>query len=173
VEHPLITNVTYSIEEARLTLTNVPHEPSKAGRITQVLAQHGVNIDVIIQNHPTSPGDRADISLSIPRWSVAAAREALAELETEMGLTYRVDPNMGKVSITGAGLRSHPEVAAKVFTVLGDNQINIEMIVTSPIVISCVINGDDVERAVHALHSAFELVGADTILRERPFGEFV
>ncbi len=79
---------------------------------------------------------------------------------------------MGKVSIIGAGMKSHPEVAAKVFTVLGDEGVNIEMIATSPIKISCVIAGDQVPGAVRALHSAFELSGPDTIRPERPFGEF-
>ena len=79
---------------------------------------------------------------------------------------------MGKVSIVGAGMKTHPGVAAKVFTVLGDNGINIEMISTSPIKISCVIAGDRVPDAVRALHSAFELSGDDTIRPEQPFGEY-
>jgi aspartate kinase len=84
----------------------------------------------------------------------------------------QTDPAMGKVSIVGAGMKSHPGVAAKVFTVLGANNINIEMISTSPIRISCVVPVEDVEIAVKALHTAFELQGADTIRPEQPFGEF-
>jgi aspartate kinase len=79
---------------------------------------------------------------------------------------------MGKVSIVGAGMKTHPGVAAKVFSTLGDEGINIEMISTSPIKISCVIRGDRVPDAVRALHSAFELSGTGTIQAERPFGEF-
>jgi aspartate kinase len=79
---------------------------------------------------------------------------------------------MGKVSIVGAGMKSHPGVAAKVFSTLGDHDINIEMISTSPIRISCVVPGDKVEEAVRALHGAFDLQGADTIRPEQPFGEF-
>ena len=79
---------------------------------------------------------------------------------------------MGKVSIIGAGMKTHPGVAAKVFTVLGDHGINIEMISTSPIKISCVIPGDKVPEAVRALHAAFELSGDDTIRPEQPFGQF-
>ena len=80
---------------------------------------------------------------------------------------------MGKVSVIGAGMKSHPGVAAKVFTVLGAEGVNIEMISTSPIKISCVIAGDAVPGAVRALHAAFELSGEGTIRPERPFGEFV
>jgi aspartate kinase len=79
---------------------------------------------------------------------------------------------MGKVSIVGAGMKSHPGVAAKVFSVLGAQEINIEMISTSPIRISCVVPAEKVEEAVKALHSAFDLSGADTIRPEQPFGEF-
>jgi aspartate kinase len=79
---------------------------------------------------------------------------------------------MGKVSIVGAGMKSHPGVAAKVFTTLGENQINIEMISTSPIRISCVVPGDRVPDAVRALHSAFNLSGEDSIRPDEPFGPF-
>jgi aspartate kinase len=84
----------------------------------------------------------------------------------------QTDESMGKVSVVGAGMKTHPGVAAKVFRTLGENSINIEMISTSPIRISCVIPGERVPDAVRALHSAFELSGPDTIRPERPFGEF-
>jgi aspartate kinase len=87
-----------------------------------------------------------------------------------MGLL--ADSAMGKVSIVGAGMKTHPGVAAKVFTVLGDEGINIEMISTSPIRISCVVPGERVPDAVRALHTAFDLSGPDTIRPEQPFGEF-
>ena len=87
-------------------------------------------------------------------------------------MTVATDEAMGKVSIVGAGMKTHPGVAAKVFTTLGDNGINIEMISTSPIRISCVVPGERVPDAVKALHSAFELSGEDTIRPEQPFGEF-
>jgi aspartate kinase len=101
-----------------------------------------------------------------------SARAALAPLEEELGMRVVSDEAMGKVSIVGAGMKSHPGVAAKVFSTLGDNEINIEMISTSPIRISCVVPSDKVPDAVRALHSAFELSGPDTIRPERPFGEF-
>jgi aspartate kinase len=172
MEQPLITAVTHSTEEARVTLKDVPHSPGIAGRIATALAEHEVNIDMIIQNEPTSAGALADISFTIPRSKLAVAHDALAPLESELGIEASSDEVMGKVSVVGAGMKSHPSVAAKVFTVLGDEGVNIEMIATSPIKISCVIAGDQVPGAVRALHSAFELSGPDTIRPERPFGEF-
>ncbi|CAN5223768.1 hypothetical protein BH20ACT16_BH20ACT16_09210 [soil metagenome] len=172
MEQPLITAVTHSTEEARVTLKDVPHSPGVAGRIATALAEHEVNIDMIIQNEPTSAGALADISFTVPRSKLAVAHEALVPLEAELGIEAFSDEVMGKVSVIGAGMKSHPGVAAKVFTVLGDEGVNIEMIATSPIKISCVIAGDQVAGAVRALHAAFELSGPDTIRPERPFGEF-
>jgi aspartate kinase len=172
VEQPLITAVTHSTEEARVTLKDVPHSPGLAGRIATALAHDAVNVDMIIQNEPVSAGARADISFTIPRSKLVAAREALAPLERELGIEAYSDEAMGKVSVVGAGMKSHPGVAARVFTVLGDEGVNIEMIATSPIKISCVIAGEQVPGAVRALHAAFGLSGPDTIRPERPFGEF-
>ena len=172
MEQPLITAVTHSTEEARVTLKDVPHSPGVAGRIATVLANNEVNIDMIIQNEPIAAGALADISFTIPRSRLTAAREALAPLESELGIEASSDESMGKVSVIGAGMKSHPGVAAKVFTVLGEAGVNIEMIATSPIKISCVISGDEVAGAARALHAAFELSGPDTIRPERPFGEF-
>ncbi len=173
VEQPLITAVTHSTEEARLTLMGVPDTPGIAGRIMNALAEAHVNIDMIIQNEPVSEGAGADMSLTVPRSDLADARLALAPLAEELGLAIQSDEAMGKVSVIGAGMKSHPGVAAKVFTVLGAEGVNIEMISTSPIKISCVISGEAVPGAVRALHAAFELSGEGTIRVERPFGEFV
>jgi aspartate kinase len=113
------------------------------------------------------------MSFTIPREDLRTARGALEPLVGELGIGgLQADESMGKVSIVGAGMKTHPGVAAKVFTVLGDHGINIEMISTSPIKISCVVPGDKVPEAVRALHSAFELQGDDTIRPEQPFGEF-
>jgi aspartate kinase len=172
VEQPLITAVTHSTEEARVTLKGVPDVPGIAGRIATVLAVANVNIDMIIQNEPVTEGAVADMSFTVPRTDLADARQALAPLCDELGMEVATDEAMGKVSVIGAGMKSHPGVAAKVFTTLGDEAINIEMIATSPIKISCVISGDQVPDAVRALHTAFELAGPDTIRPERPFGEF-
>jgi aspartate kinase len=172
MEQPLITAVTHSIEEARVTLKDVPHIPGVAGRVATALADSDIIIDMIIQNEPIAEGALADISFTIPRSRLAAANAALAPLASELGLETSSDEQMGKVSVVGAGMKSHPGVAAKVFTVLGAEGVNIEMIATSPIKISCVIAGEQVPGAARALHAAFELSGPDTIRPERPFGEF-
>jgi aspartate kinase len=172
VEQPLITAVTHSNEEARVTLKGIPDHPGIAGRIATALAVANVNIDMIIQNEPVSEGAIADMSFTVPRSDLADARTALAPLAADLGLDIQTDEAMGKVSVIGAGMKSHPGVAAKVFTVLGAEGVNIEMISTSPIKISCVIAGAAVPGAVRALHAAFELSGTDTIRPERPFGEF-
>ncbi len=172
VEQPLITAVTHSTEEARVTLMGVPDTPGIAGRIMSALADANVNIDMIIQNEPVSEGAVADMSLTVPRTDLVDARAALAPLSDEFGLRIQTDEAMGKVSVIGAGMKSHPGVAAKVFRTLGDEGVNIEMISTSPIKISCVIAGTAVPGAARALHSAFGLGGDGTLRAERPFGDF-
>jgi aspartate kinase len=127
---------------------------------------------MIIQNEPVSEGQRADMSFTVPRDDIPTAQAAIGPIADELGIEVATDPAMGKVSIVGAGMKTHPGVAAKVFTTLGENQINIEMISTSPIRISCVVPGDRVPDAVRALHSAFNLSGDDSIRPEEPFGPF-
>jgi len=172
MEHPLITAVTHSTGEARITLMGVPDTPGVAGQVTTALAEANVNIDMIIQNEPVSEGARADMSFTVPRDDLRAAQDTLAPLASELGMEVVADESMGKVSIVGAGMKTHPGVAAKVFTTLGEHGINIEMISTSPIRISCVVPGDKVPDAVRALHGAFGLQGEDTIRPEEPFGPF-
>src|SRR5947209_15045078 len=134
------------------------------------LADADVNVDMIIQSEPAGEGSSAEVSFTVPRDDLRVSRQTLEGLAPELGISSIVtDEEMGKVSIVGAGMRSHPGVAAKVFTVLGDEEINIEMISTSPIKISCVIGGEHVPRAVRALHSAFELSGDGTEQPEEPF----
>jgi aspartate kinase len=170
MERPLITAVTHSRDEARVTLLGVPDHPGVAGRIFSALADANVNVDMIIQNEPVSEGASADMSFTVPRSDLREARAALDPLAGDIGIrAVAEDPEMGKVSVVGAGMKSHPGVAAKVFSTLGGEEINIEMISTSPIKISCVVSGDEVDRAVRALHSAFEL-GADQLEVEHPFG---
>src|SRR3954466_11554225 len=169
VEQPSITAVTHSTGEARVTLVGVPDTPGVAGRIATALAEANVNVDMIVQNEPKSAGSRAEMSFTVPRDDLHTATQTLDAL----GLgEVESDEAMGKVSIVGAGMKTHPGVAAKVFTTLGAKDINIEMISTSPIRISCVVRGERVPDAVRALHSAFELSGPDTIRPEQPFGQF-
>jgi aspartate kinase len=167
MERPLVTAVTHSEQESRVTLTGVPDEPGIAGRIFSALADANVNVDMIIQNEPVAPEHGADLSFTISRDELETATDTLDRLE--LGTGVLTDERIGKVSIVGAGMRSHPGVAAKVFSTLGERKINIEMISTSPIKISCVISANQVPDAVRALHEAFEL-GADAVRREEPAG---
>jgi aspartate kinase len=158
MEHPLITAVTHSTDEARITLVGVPDRPGAAASIFMALADANCNVDTIIQNEPLTDGRDAEVSFTIGTEDLRAAEAALASVQAELGVT-RVDTDreIGKVSIVGAGMRSHPGVAAKVFQTLATEGINIEMISTSPIKISCIIRAESVPQAVRALHSAFEL----------------
>ncbi len=167
VEQPFVTAVTHSDGEARVTLTGVRDEPGVAGRIFTALAEANVNVDVIIQNEPVGDDELADLSFTVDRSDLRTATETVTGLGLSNGV--RTDERIGKVSIVGAGMRSHPGVAAKVFEVLGAERINIEMISTSPIKISCVISADRVPDAVKALHQAFDL-GADAVRPEEPAG---
>jgi len=169
VEQPLITGVTHSTAEARITLLGVPDEPGAAARIFGALADANVNVDMIVQSEPASAGGRAYISFTILREDLRIARNVLDTLAGDAFEELVAHADMGKVSIVGAGMRSHPGVAAKFFSVLAREGINIDMISTSPIKISCVIERHLVERAVQLLHSAFELAGPGTVAEERPF----
>ncbi len=163
MEHPLITAVTHSTDEARITLLGVPDRPGAAAAIFNALAAANCNVDTIIQNEPLTEGRAAEVSFTIGTEDVRAAEHALAPLIADLGLTHvDIDREIGKVSIVGAGMRSHPGVAAKVFQTLAEEEINIEMISTSPIKISCVIRAEAVPQAVRALHGAFDL-GAGAI----------
>ncbi|MGE5280764.1 MAG: aspartate kinase [Chloroflexota bacterium] len=168
MEQPFVTAVTHSDDEARVTLVGIHDEPGVAGRIFTALAEAGINVDVIIQNEPVGDDALADLSFTIDRSELRAATDAIASLG-DVSQGVRTDDRIGKVSIIGAGMRSHPGVAAKVFEVLGRERINIEMISTSPIKISCVIAADRVADAVRVLHEAFEL-GADAVRPEEPEG---
>ncbi len=168
MEQPFVTAVTHSDGEARVTVTGVRDEPGVAGRIFTALAEAGVNVDVIIQNEPVGDDALADLSFTVDRSDLRTATDSIAALG-DLSQGVRTDERIGKVSIVGAGMRSHPGVAARVFEVLGGEGINIEMISTSPIKISCVISADRVPDAVRALHDAFEL-GEGAIKREEPTG---
>ncbi len=167
VEQPMVTAVTHAYE-ARVTLTGLRDEPGVAGRVFGALADANVNVDMIIQNEPVSDDSKADLSFTVARDDLRQAIDALEGLKISEDVN--TDENVGKVSIVGAGMRSHPGVAAKVFSVLGETEINIEMISTSPIKISCVIAADQVPEAVQAIHGAFDL-GSEAVREEDPSGE--
>jgi aspartate kinase len=171
MEHPLITAVTHSTEEARITLLGVPDRPGAAAAIFTALSAANCNVDTIIQNEPLGHGRDAEVSFTIAAEDLPAAEVALDPVVSDLGVVkVDTDPEIGKVSIVGAGMRSHPGVAAKVFQVLSEEGINIEMISTSPIKISCVIRAESVPQAVRALHGAFGLSAAE-VQQERPIGQ--
>src|SRR3954452_6923085 len=166
MERPLVTAGTHSTAEARVTLTGLPDRPGIAGRLLTVLAAANINVDMIIQNEPLADGRGADMSFTVPPDDLPAACESLDAVKGELGFgALQTDEHMGKVSTVGAGMKSHPGVAARTFSVLGEAGVNIEMISTSPIKISCVVRERDVETAVRELHTAFEL-GPDAVVPE-------
>jgi len=167
MERPMVTAVTHTSSEGRVTVSGVSDEPGVAGRIFSALAAANVNVDMIIQNEPVAGDQKADLSFTVGRDELRTASEAIEALG--VGERILTDESIGKVSIVGAGMRSHPGVAARVFETLGEHEINIEMISTSPIKISCVIAADQVKDAVRALHAAFEL-GEGGIQPEDPTG---
>jgi len=166
MERPLVTAVTHSTSEARITLTGLPDKPGIAAAVLGALTEANINVDMIIQNEPQTDGHLADMSFTVPRDDLLLAREALEPLKDELGVgRIHTDERMGKVSVVGAGMKSHPGVAWKTFQALGDAGVNIEMISTSPIKISCVVREEHVETAVQELHTTFQL-GPEAVLPE-------
>jgi aspartate kinase len=156
MESAIIRGVTYTTDEAKVTVRAVPDRPGVAAYVFGALADAHVNVDMIIQN----VGDQghSDISCTIPAEDLAAANDALRRIVAELGARgYSAEDNIAKVSLVGAGMRTNPGVAAKMFKTLADLGINLEMISTSPIKVACVIAKDRVDEAVRALHDAFEL----------------
>ena len=155
MEHPIISGVTHSQSEVIFTLTGIPDRPGAAATVFDSVAAEHVNVDTIIQNVVHGV---AELSFSVPHEDVPGTRRALAFAEQSLGpLQVEENDGMGKVSLIGAGMRSHPGVAARMFRTLADLDINLRMISTSPIKISCMIARDEVHTAVRALHDAFEL----------------
>jgi aspartate kinase len=156
MESAIIRGVTYTTDEAKVTVRAVPDRPGVAAHVFGALADAGVNVDMIIQN--VGEAEHSDISCTVPADELANADQALRQIVAELGAKgYSTDTNMAKVSLVGAGMRTNPGVAATMFKTLADLGINLEMISTSPIKISCVIAKDRVDEAVRALHDAFEL----------------
>jgi aspartate kinase len=156
MEQAIISGVTHDTSEAKITIEQVPDRPGVAASLFRRLADAGVNVDMIVQN--VSTAGHTDISFTLPRDDVPRASVEMDKIvvETE-AVGFRTDEKVGRVSLVGAGMKTHPGIAAKMFEVLAAEGINIEMISTSTIRISCVVVEDDVERAVQALHAAFEL----------------
>lgn len=157
MEKAVVSAVSHTTDESKLTLLRLPDRPGVAATVFGDLAEAGVNVDMIIQN--VSEQGTTDISFTVVQADLPAAQQALDRVCDEMGVAYVIGEKMGKVSIIGAGMKSYPGVAAKMFKTLADESINIEMISTSSIKVSCVIERDQVEKAVRALHNAFSLGG--------------
>jgi aspartate kinase len=160
VEQALITGVAHDRSEAKITIVGVPDEPGAAGRIFDTVAQAEINIDMIVQNVSTEGTGRTDISFTLPRTDGQNAMQALAALQDSIGFDNLLyDDRIGKVSLIGAGMRSHPGVAASFFACIGEAGVNIEMISTSEIRVSVVCRDSDLDTAVRAVHDPFELGG--------------
>jgi aspartate kinase len=155
MEQAIISGVTHNEKEVVFTLTGIPDVPGAAATVFDAVAKHGVNVDTILQNVVHGV---AELSFSVPTEDVPAARLAIQDAEATLGdMQVEEDHNLGKVSLIGAGMRSHPGIAAKMFRTLADLDINLRMIATSPIKVSCMVQKSEVPTAVRALHAAFEL----------------
>jgi len=156
MEQAIISGVTHDTSEAKLTIRDVPDHPGVAANVFGKLAEANVNVDMIIQN--VSEDGTTDISFTAPKDDMGRAKRALGELVEELGAReFSVDDGIAKVSLVGAGMRTHPGISAKMFSTLADAGVNIDLISTSPIRISCVIRAEQVATAVNALHTAFGL----------------
>jgi aspartate kinase len=162
LEKAIISGVTHDVTEAKATVLAVPDQPGVAARVFRALADAGVNIDMIVQN--VSAAGHTDISFTLPKTDLPAAEPILDALAVEFeaaGVVY--DPDVAKVSLVGAGMKSHPGVAADMFEALAEEGINIEIISTSSIRISCVVRATDVERAVRAVYERFRLFAEERV----------
>jgi aspartate kinase len=156
MEQAIISGVTYALDDAKVTIRGLPDEIGIAARIFTELAKAHVNVDVIIQN--VGAGGSADISFTAPEDELPKIAGIMEKLREEVGFSsFDTDKDVAKLTLVGAGMKTYPGVAAKMFEVLAENKINIEMISTSTIKISCVISKQHVETAVKALHAAFKL----------------
>jgi len=150
-----VSAVTHSEDDVVFDVTGLPDRPGVAAAIFDAVASEHVNVDTILQN--VAHG-LASLSFSIPKDDVLATRRALARADESIGTLEATEiTDLGKVSLIGAGMRSHPGVAAQMFRALADEGINLRLISTSPIKVSCLVPRGDVERAVRTLHAAFSL----------------
>ena len=158
MEQPIISGVAHDRSEAKITVAGVPDVVGEAAKIFRVIADSGINIDMIVQNISAATTGLTDISFTLPRADGEVAMAALREVQADIGFeTLLYDDRIGKVSLIGAGMRSHPGVSATFFSALAEAGVNIEMISTSEIRISVVVDQNDVDAAVSSAHKAFEL----------------
>ena len=156
MEEAIISAVTHDATESKVTVVGVPDHPGISATLFEQLAEANIVIDMIVQN--TSHSGRTDISFTVPKADMAVAKGIVARVANEIGAEgVEEQTDIAKVSVVGAGMKTSPGVAAKMFRVLADNDVNIEMISTSTIRISCVVSAGKMEGAVRALHTAFGL----------------
>jgi len=158
MEQALISGVAIDVGEAKVTLEEVPDRPGIAAAIFKAVAAEGINVDMIVQN--VSHEGKTDVSFTVPREDLPGLARLLAGVVQDVGaFRFSTDDAIAKVSLVGAGMKSHPGVAADMFDALASEGINIEMISTSSIRISCIVRADDAERAVQVIHTRFGLDG--------------
>lgn len=158
VEEPLISGIAHDRSQDKITVRGVPNEPGKAARIFEVVAEAGVNIDMIVQNIPITDQTRANLTFTLPEGDAQRALDALDAARDELAFQeLRYNPDIGKLSLVGAGMRTNPGVSARLFGALSEAGINIDLISTSEIRISVVTRLEDLDRAVQAVHTAFGL----------------
>jgi aspartate kinase len=167
MEQAIVSGVAFAQDDAKVTIHDLPDKVGIAARVFTALAKAHINLDVIIQN--VSAGGTTDISFTAAEDDLPKIEEVLNGLKPELGFTsVDTDKDVAKVTLVGAGMKTYPGVAAKMFEVLAENGINIGMISTSSIKVSCVIQREHMETAVKALHAAFQL-DKDMIKREEVF----
>jgi aspartate kinase len=167
MEKAIISAVTHDSSEAKVTLQGVPDQPGVAAAVFRPLADRGVNVDMIVQN--VSHDGRTDISFTVPREDLAEAMKAMEDVAQKVGATEcNGDDDVARISLVGAGMKSHPGVSADMFEVLSAAGVNIEMISTSAIRISIIIRRADVETAVKAVHDHFKLSEEVVLRAEHP-----
>jgi aspartate kinase len=160
MEEPVVAGVATDLSQAKVTVIGVPDVPGKAAEIFKIVAKSGANVDMIVQNVSAATTGRTDISFTLPKTDSTAALKALAAEQSEVGFISLVhDDQVGKLSVVGAGMRTHSGVSATLFEALSTAGINIEMISTSEIRISVVLRDDDIAEAARVVHTAYGLDG--------------
>ena len=156
MEDPIISGVVTDVSEAKVTVRKVPDKPGVSAGLFEPLAQANVNVDMIVQN--TSEDGTTDISFTVPKSDMKVAQSIVDDVAKKIGAAGVVnDDAIAKISLVGAGMKTSPGIAAKMFRTLAENDVNIQMISTSTIRISVVVGAADLERAARSLHTAFGL----------------
>ena len=158
MEQPIIAGVAHDLGDAKITVVGVPDRPGTAAAIFQSVADAGINMDMIVQNVSASGSSKTDVTFTVPVAESAKAELQLRKAQAQIGFEdVETDENIAKISLVGAGMRSHPGVSATFFKAIADAGVNVEMISTSEIRISVVTRAEDAKAAVQAIHAAFGL----------------